>query len=165
MGIGFGRIPFFLAVLLLWVSAFSGCAGLGRFQESPRISLAHIEVQETKTLEAVFLIQLRIVNVNDSPIVTKGLDCQLEVNGKRFASGVSSARVEVPALGSATIPVVVYSSVIDMVRGILTLPGAQKLRYRLSGRLHAEGGFLLPLYMPFKSEGEMALGEKAGATP
>ena len=141
-------IPLFLMV---------GCAGLGKTLEPPRITLSNVQFQESKVLETVFQIELRVFNTNDVPIKVRGLDCDLELNGRSFATGVSSVDKEIPAFGTTTVPVTLYSSMVDLFRGIVGLHQKEKLKFGVSGRLHLEGGFLLPSTFPFKAEEELAL--------
>jgi LEA14-like dessication related protein len=134
----------------------AGCAGLGKPLEPPRITLSNVRFEEPKALETVLQIELRVFNTNDVPIRVKGLDCDLELNGKSFAQGVSSVDKEIPALGMTTVPVTLYSSVVDLFRGIVGLQKTEKLKFGVSGRLHLEGGFLMPSVIPFKAEEELA---------
>ena len=134
-----------------------GCAGLGKTLDPPRINLSNVQFQESKALETVLQIDLRVFNTNDVPIRVKGLDCDLELNGRSFAKGVSSVDKEIPAFGTMTIPVTVYSSVVDLFRGIVGLQRTEKLKFGVSGRLRLEGGFLMPAVIPFKAEEELAL--------
>ena len=134
----------------------AGCAGLGKPLEPPRITLSNVRFEEPKALETVLQIELRVFNTNDVPFKMKGLDCDLELNGKRFAEGVSSVDKEIPALGTTTVPVTLYSSVVDLFRGIVSLQKTEKLKFGVSGRLHLEGGFLMPSVIPFKAEEELS---------
>jgi LEA14-like dessication related protein len=135
----------------------SGCAGLGKRLESPRIHIASIQVQEIKPLEAVFKVELRVLNTNDIPIVARGINCDLEINDKHFASGVSSAVTDIPALGAAVVPVEVYSSVLDMVRSVMGLKDQETLKYKIRGRLRVEGGPWVPSFINYESDGELNL--------
>jgi len=135
----------------------TGCAGLGKTLEPPRINLSNVRFQESKALETVLQIELRVFNTNDVPIKVKGLDCDLELNGKSFAKGVSSVDQEIPAFGTATVPVTLYSSVVDIFRGIMGLHKKEKLKFGVSGRLRLEGGFLMPTVIPFNVEEELDL--------
>jgi LEA14-like dessication related protein len=146
------RIGVLIPLLIL-----AGCAGLGKTLEPPRINLSNVQFQESKALETVLQIELRVFNTNDIPIKVKGLDCDLELNGKRFATGVSSVDTEIPAFGTTTVPVTLYSSVVDLFRGIIGLQKKEKLKFGVSGRLHLEGGFLIPSTYPFRAEEELAL--------
>jgi len=150
---------FLLLRFCVLVSLFllTGCAGLGKTLEPPRINLSNVQFQESKALETVLQIELRVFNTNDVLIKVKGLDCDLELNGKSFAKGVSSVDREIPAFGTTIVPVTLYSSMVDIFRGIMGLHKAEKLKFGVSGRLHLEGGFLMPSTFPFKAEEELAL--------
>ena len=91
----------------------------------------------------------------------KGVECDLEINGKPFAYGISNAQVQVPAFGSETIPVQVYSSVLDIVRGLFGLPQREDLSYRAKGRVRMEGGGLMPSALPFDSQGTVSIKDLA----
>jgi LEA14-like dessication related protein len=137
--------------------SFLGCASPGKRLESPKISLAHIEIVEAQLFETVLRIDLRVFNTNAVALDVKGIDCSLELNGKDFARGVSDAQVHIPANGTEKIPMTVYSSLVDMARGFLKAQDEEKLTYKMKGRLRVEGGFMVPSVIPFTSEGEISL--------
>jgi LEA14-like dessication related protein len=145
--------------LFIWLSLvvliLLGCAGPGKKLEPPRITLANIQVQEIKLLETAFQIEL---------IEIKGLDCQLELNDKQFASGVSNKKIKVPPYDSATIPITVYSSVMDLARGILDSSKKEKIKYKLKGRVRLGGGLAGTSVVPFESEGELSLPDPTGTS-
>ena len=143
--------------LLIPLLILAGCAGLGKTLEPPRINLSNVQFQESKALETVLIIELRVFNTNEVPIKVKGLDGDLELNGRRFATGVSSVDTEIPAFGTTTVPVTLYSSVVDLFRGIIGLQKKEKLKFGVSVRLHLEGGFLISSTYPFRAEEELAL--------
>ncbi|MFW6333342.1 MAG: LEA type 2 family protein [Thermodesulfobacteriota bacterium] len=138
----------------VWMAA--GCAAPAKRLEPPRVSLVHIDLQEAKLFESVFKVQLRVFNTNEVPLEIQGGDCVLEVNGKRFAQGVTDSDTEVPAYGTAIVPMTLYSSMVGMVRSILTLP-KEELGYELAGRLRIGGGFMALSTIPFSSEGKLSL--------
>ncbi|MBW2096784.1 MAG: LEA type 2 family protein [Deltaproteobacteria bacterium] len=146
-----------LLLLFVLMLFFFGCAGLGKRLEPPGINVANIQVQEVKAFETVLKIDLRLINPNDVPLDIKGLNCNLELNGKRFASGVANAKKVIPPYGTGVIPVVVYSSVFKVIRGIVGLQGKENLTYRLKGRLRLEGNRLLGSTIPFESAGVLSL--------
>ncbi len=139
--------------IVIQLAAFSGCAGLGKRLETPKVNLVDIRVLEVKAFESVLQIEIRVLNPNDVPLEIKGVNCDLEVNNSNLASGVSDAKRTIPAYGTSTIPMKVYSSVVDILRGVLGLQDTDKLRYRLKGKLRVEGGFMLPSVIPFESKG------------
>jgi LEA14-like dessication related protein len=116
-----------------------------------------MEVLEAQLFETVFRIDLRVFNTNAVALNVNGIDCSLELNGKDFARGVSDAQVHIPANGTEKIPMTVYSSLVDMARGLLRAQADEKLHYKITGRLHVEGGFMVPSVIPFTSDGEVSL--------
>lgn len=145
--------------ILISIQLLTGCAGLGRQLEPPRISLARIQVQEFSGLEAVFQIMLRVFNTNDIDLAVKGIEADLEINGKPFATGVSPAAVEIPSFGTQLVPVTVYSSVVNIFKGIHGLQKAEQLKYRLTGKLRVSGENLMSATLPFESEGQVTLND------
>ena len=151
--IPYGAVTFFLFMVIL---TLSGCAGLGKPLEPPRINVSNIRPQEMKALEAVFLLELRVFNTNDIPIVIKGVDCELDLNDKKFASGVSNKETEIPSYGSGIVPILVYSSVLDIFRGVMGMSGQEKLSYQIKGKVRIDAGAMGPSTVPFTSEGELS---------
>lgn len=145
------------AALMLLALGISGCAGFGTRLESPRISLSNMAVQETTGFETVLQVQLRVLNPNDIGLNIQGVDCTLEVNDKPFAYGISKTAVQVPAFGSATVPVTVYSSAIDIARGLISMPGRDEVNYELKGKVRLEKTGWLLSKLPFSSEGTVSL--------
>jgi LEA14-like dessication related protein len=137
--------------------AISGCAGVGKQLDPPRISLANIRVQEVTGLETAFQIQLRVFNANDVDLNVKGIKAELEINGQPFATGVSNTPVEIPSYGTELVTVTVYSSVIKIFKSVYGLKESEELKYRLNGKLRVAGGNGLPVSLPFESEGQVTL--------
>lgn len=134
----------------------AGCAGIGKTLEAPRVSLADVRVQEMKGLENIIRIDLRVFNTNDVPLTLRAIDCDLTMNGKRLATGVSRVEQEIPAYGTAVIPVTLYSSVVDLFRGVIGLQDKEKVKFGLTGNLRVEGGAWVPSRIPFNAESEIS---------
>ena len=149
--------------LFLTTLTLLGCVATGKRLEPPRVTLTHIQVQEIKVFETVFQVELRAFNTNDVAIEIKGLDCEFELNDRHFASGVSNKKIRVPPYDTATIPVDLYSSVLDLVQGLLDSSKKEKMKYKLKGRLHL-GGDAATSVLPFESEGELSLPEPMSTT-
>lgn len=154
-----GILFFFCALLLL-----NGCAAMYGLKEDPKISLADIRVKDVKAMEGVFLIKLRVLNPNDVPLDLHGINCDLEVNKRHFASGIGDSNQSIPAFGTAVIPVEVYASVLDMVASVTDLlhtagkiPSKdQPLPYTLQGTVRV-GIHGFKKEVPFKSSGELSI--------
>ena len=144
-------------IIFITIQLLSGCAGMGKHLEPPRISLANIQAQEFTGLESVFRIELRVFNTNDIDLNVKGIEADLEINGKPFATGVSKTETRIPSFESALVPVTVYSSVIDILKSIQGLHKAEQLTYRLKGKLWLSGERMLSSSLPFESEGRVRL--------
>jgi len=150
-----------VATIAMVVAA--GCAGFGKPLETPKIQLAHLTVKEARVFETMFQLELRVFNVNETPLVIKGLDCEMEINGEKFATGVAAVQSEIPAMGTGLVPVDVYASTLEMAKSFIEMAqragkaGAPvKMEYGLKGRLKLGGKSIMP-YLPFKSEGQVSL--------
>lgn len=147
----------FIAVFVASL-ALSGCAGVGKQLDPPRISLANIRVQEVTGLETAFEIQMRVFNANDIDLKVKGIKAELEINGQPFATGVSNTPVEIPSYGTELVTITVYSSVIKMFKSVYGLKGSEELKYRLNGKISGSAGNnIMPISLPFESEGQVSL--------
>ena len=145
-------IPVGLLILMI-----TGCAGMGQRLEPPRVKLATIRVQEFNVLETVFEVQLRVFNTNDSALMVRGMECELEINGQPFAIGVSDADVEIPSYGTQLLPLNVYASVFDIIKSLQGLQKHQEqLTYQIRGKVRLGAG-ALPSVLPFNSEGNISL--------
>jgi LEA14-like dessication related protein len=145
----------------------TGCAGIQKIYDPPQIKLANIRMYDSgkkkaMALETAFLIDLRIFNTSEIPLHVKGIDCELGINGKPFATGVGKADVTIDAYATDVVSVVVYSSVLDTVNRFIDMVGnvqkKQKIEnpeYTLSGRLKVGGGTPLTSTMPFETRGEL----------
>ena len=147
----------------------TGCAGLGKSLQAPDILLAGLTVEEVDLFETVLQLRLRVINGNDIPLALKGIQCELELNGKSVATGVSKTPVTIPALGSDTVTVRVYSSMFNiassffrMARSEAAKTGPPDLTYQLKGRIHLQTSGLTPTAIPFKSTGKISLEEAFG---
>ena len=146
-----------LIVGMLAMVLLSGCAGVGKQLDPPRISLANIRVQEVTGLETAFQIQLRVFNANDVDLKVKGIKAELDINGQPFATGVSNTPVQISSYGTELVTVTVYSSVIKMFKSIYGLKESEELKYRLNGKLRVSANNMLPTTLPFESEGQVTL--------
>ena len=148
-------IPTFAVIYFSLLLA--GCAGLGKPLEPPRVSLADIRVENFTGFETVFRIQLRVINTNDMDLNVKGLEAQLEINGRPFAAGVSNTPVKIPSFGTELVTVAVYSSVINIFKSVYGLHESEELKYRLNGKLSVSGDTTFATTLPFESAGVVTL--------
>jgi hypothetical protein len=129
--------------LLLWVMiALGGCA-LFAPRDPLNVQLAGIQPLPGEGLELRMAVKLRVQNPNDTPLAYNGIALELEVNGRRLASGVSDQQGSVPRFGEALISVPMTLSAFNALRqaiGLADPSGAVKVPYVLRGKL-AGGAF------------------------
>ena len=141
--------------LLALALLLAGCATL-QGREPIDVILVGVEPLEGEGLEARMLVKLRIQNPNDAPLDFNGISLQIDVNDKRFATGVSDAAGSVPRFGETVIGVPVSISVVRIARQAIDVVSDQyrgKLPYEITGRLAG------PAFgsAHFKSRGEFTL--------
>jgi len=145
-----------LLVLLACEALLSaGCASL-QGRDPIQVIVAGVEPLQGEGLELRMLVKLRIQNPNDLPLDFNGVSVELDVQGKRFATGVSDAAGSVPRFGEAIVDVPVSISVFRIARqaiGVMTNEYRGKLAYEMTGKLAG------PAFnsVRFQSEGELTL--------
>jgi LEA14-like dessication related protein len=137
--------------LLLVLSA---CATAERTL-APRVRLADIALLEGGLLEQKMRVELDIGNPNNFDLPLEGLTFTLELNDRPLVEGYTSQAVVIPRLGEARLPVLASSSLLDLIRQIMTLGQGEALSYRLSGRAYLTG--LGRLGIPFETGGTLEL--------
>lgn len=135
----------------------AGCASLGN-REPVEAYIVGVEPLPGAGLELRMLVKLRVQNPNDVPIKYSGVSLSMEVLGRRFASGVSSATGTIPRYGEQVIEVPVSVSAFRLVGRALEVFGKNErgeIEYELRGKLAA------PAFksVRFQSRGELTLPE------
>ncbi len=146
---------------------FLGCAGIGQPLKAPEIRLAGLSVENADLFETVLHLKLRVINGNDIPLEIKGIECELKVNDKQLASGVSGTTVQIPAFGSSTVTMTVYSSAYSIFSTLfhfmqreLQNPSEEiDISYQLKGRVHLANTTLMPSTLSFRTEGNLRFDE------
>lgn len=126
-----------LSLLAVLAIALSACAAF-----SPRdplnVQVAGVEPLPGEGLELRMAVKLRVQNPNDMALEYNGVALDLEVNGRRLASGVSDASGSVPRFGETVLRVPVTISAFSAARQALGLAehiGLDEVPYVLRGKL------------------------------
>lgn len=130
------RRGFLAAAMSACALALAGCAGFG--EEAPRVSVAGVQPLPSQGLEMRMNLQLRVQNPSDRTLEFNGLALDLDVNGERFASGVSDRSGSIPRYGEAIVDVPVSISAFGAVRQLVQLAdgrGWSGVPYVMRGRL------------------------------
>jgi len=145
-----------LLVLLACGALLSaGCASL-QGRDPIQVIVAGVEPLQGEGLELRMLVKLRIQNPNDLPLDFNGVSVELDVQGKRFATGVSAAAGSVPRFGETLVDVPVSISAFRIARqaiGVMINEYRGKLAYEMTGKLAG------PAFnsVRFQSKGELTL--------
>ena len=125
----------FIALVLLPL----GCAALYQNMERPRINIANIMPRDIKLFEQVFDLELRIQNPNNTPLEINGLAFDLEINGKRFATGVSNQSLVIDRLSSDVIHVEAITTLVGFLRQVAEYQETPNPRvgYRIMGSIYS----------------------------
>ncbi|MFG3691778.1 LEA type 2 family protein [Stutzerimonas stutzeri] len=131
------RIPSYFALLSVLLLVLSGCAAFSQ-RDPLNVQVAGIQPLPGEGLELRMNVKLRIQNPNDTALDYDGVALDLEVNGRRLASGVSDARGSVPRFGETVLSVPVTVSAFSAARQALGLAehiGLDEVPYVLRGKL------------------------------
>jgi LEA14-like dessication related protein len=128
--------------ILLAAALISGCVSLPQ-RDPLSIDIAGIEGLPSEGLELRLNVSIRVQNPNNAPVEFNGTAFDLDLNGRRLASGVSNEAGTIPRYGEAIITVPVTVSAFNAMRQILgftTGNNTNEVSYRVRGKL--EGGLL-----------------------
>lgn len=134
----------------------SACAQFGALKDPPRVTLVNLKPLQTQLLEQRFTATLRIQNPSTVPLPVRGMDYEITLNDRRFATGVSDQVFTVPPFGEETVEVAVSSSLVRILEQLLALERSKTLKfnYGISGGLSVQGAFTK---IPFSFEDQLDL--------
>ena len=125
-----------MRIVLLWIVMLcSGCAQLTPLD----VFVIGISPADSGPLEQRVRVALRIQNPNDAPVMATGMSIQLDLNGQRLARGVSDAAFTVPRLGETTTSIIASTSLFDVAKQLIAMPGRQSMNYVLRGEVYRAG--------------------------
>lgn len=159
------RRSFFRAAGLVLAAMLAyGCASLPS-HDPLQVAVAGIESLPGEGMELRLLVKLRVQNPNDSPIEFDGVALNLDVQGRDFASGVSSQAGTVPRFGETVVTVPVTVSMLRMARqvmGMLDGKPVDRITYSMRGKLHGAHAFGT---QRFRSSGDFTLPQTTEPMP
>jgi|KBSMisStandDraft_5_1062788.scaffolds.fasta_scaffold857992_2 LEA14-like dessication related protein len=132
------RLTFTIALV---ASGLCSCTTFGSNSDPLNVSVAGVEPLEGEGFELRFAVKVRIQNPNDAPVDYNGVALTLDLNGKKFGSGVSDETGTVPRYGETVITLPVSVGPFNMARqvlGFLNSGDIKAVNYAVHGKL--EGG-------------------------
>jgi LEA14-like dessication related protein len=152
-----------LSILLLVLQILSGCASLQNREDRIRVTIADLKPLESTLMEQRYLIKIRVQNRSKEALNVDGMSFDLDLNGKRFASGVSNQKATIPGYGESMLEVKLSSTVFGLIKQFGVLQDRQNAAfdYQISGSLSSPDSMLA---LPFNEQGEINL-LPSSATP
>lgn len=136
----------------------TGCAATQ--MQAPNLSVMSVEMQQSEMFEQRFKVHLRVQNPNDRDLPVRGITAQLDLNGEKFANGVSAASFTVPAFGEAEFDMMMSA---NLAGAILRMASSMKggktpesFDYRIRGKVNLQSGVMRTI--PFDKSGTFDLG-------
>lgn len=132
----------FRSVLVtILIIILTGCSNLGSNPDPIRVTVVTIEPLASTLLEQQYLITLRIQNHSENAIKLRGGSFDVAINGKNFASGVSSNEVDIPPFSESRIQVKMFSTLFSVFRTIQGFSPEQteELQFEVSGYISVAG--------------------------
>ena len=119
----------------------NGCSNLP-FREALSVNLVNIEPLDSEGLEIRMLVKLRVTNPNSETLNYNGISLKMDVQGKKFATGVTNAEGSIPGFSEGMIRVPISISLIDIARQAYGVSNDfnGELPYEISGKF---GGALI----------------------
>ncbi len=140
-------------VLLAWSCLLTACAPA---LHKPEVSLAGIELVGIGLAEQQFVLKLQIRNPNALDLPVERLQFDIEVEGRHFAHGATTAPVTVPATGEAALEIMAVSRLSNLNKPLREAwkDGRTQLAYRLIGDAELGNGIG---HVPLVKSGAMPL--------
>ena len=145
-----------IILLLLFLLTLSGCASLQSQEDRIRVSIADLRPLASTFMEQRYLVKIRLQNRSKAELNIEGMSFDLDLNGRRFASGVSNQQTLIPGFSEATLEVKLSSTVFGLIRQINELQSRQdgSFEYEISGSLSTPDSLFA---IPFSDKGEINL--------
>ncbi|MCB1929795.1 MAG: LEA type 2 family protein [Rhodocyclaceae bacterium] len=136
--------------------ALVACGTLPIGLEPPDVNLADVRYAGGTLFEQRFQLELRVINPNRRELEIEGVSFTVELNGRRFARGVSDQAFVVAAHGEHLVIVQATTTLGQMLDQIGSPDDTRGLAYRVEGHV-ALGGFGS---LPFASEGRVGFARR-----
>nr|WP_269144524.1 LEA type 2 family protein [Methylicorpusculum oleiharenae] len=103
--------------------------------------------------EQRFKLKLRVQNPNEAALSIKGMQYFLDVEGRKFAHGISDQEITIPKFGEHVISLPISSN-LSVLLSLLKKARHEKLNYELNGEIQLANQFMK---LPFSYKGKIDL--------
>lgn len=145
-------------IVLLPALLLAACGAFGPKLEAPNLDVVGIEMLESDIFQQRLKLKLRVQNPNDRELPVKGVSCNVEIAGEKFATGVSAAQFTVPAFGESDFDMIVTANMANALALLIgRKDGAKRdaIEYRVTGKVSLASGMLRSI--PFSETGSLPL--------
>ncbi len=122
----------------------AGCSLFMPRLETPRLSVAGIEILKSDLWHQELKVRMHVVNPNDRALPVKGITYTLALDDQEFAHGISGAQFVVPARGEAEFDMSVSANMAGAVFRLLSQDRRQ-VEYHLTGKVSLSSGLMRTL--------------------
>lgn len=159
------KMLFRLTGLLSAILIISCCAGCGEIFEQPGVKINTIHIKKINNLEAFFRVDIEVTNPNFISFEIKGIECDVEMDGRQVAAFISEEKTLIPAQGTYVVPLEVHSTSFDIISVLLKILKSRqnddkKLEYKITGKIYLSSLLYSPPPITFTSSGNLL--EKIG---
>lgn len=127
------------SIVLFTIVGLASCANLETLVATPGVSLRNVHAEVLDFDKQTFLLSFDVTNPNPFPLPLTEIHYGIRLDGKRFASGQTPARLDIPAGSDGEFAIRVEMDLIDTVPDLLfTLRESldRPIPYSLEGELH-----------------------------
>lgn len=144
-------------VFVAFCSSLAGCAVFTPRFERPNVTVSSIEMQGGNIMRQSFLVRFNVQNPNNRPLPVSGVHVELNMVGRRVASGVSNSPFVVPPHGEAPFDMNITS---NLALALLALSQrgdkhSDSIDYEMTGAASIDLPFMHDL--PFHQNGTLDL--------
>lgn len=145
-----------LTLLFFLLQIFSGCASMQMREDRVRVTIADLRPLESTLMEQRYLVKIRLQNRSKEALTIDGMSFDLDLNGKRFASGVSNQKATIDGFSDSMLEVKLSSTVFGLIKQFSALQDRvdSTFDYQISGSLSSPNSMLA---IPFSEKGEINL--------
>ena len=148
---------FAVACVVAVLMFLSGCANFNPNFEMPNVKLVSLTPMKSQGLEQRFDIGLRITNPNAINLSLVGVQYDIELDGYKLISGVSSGLPTIPAYGEHVIQVQASVSLLQGARFLASLLSQPKEAFSYSINAKLDTGLPIIGKVAVSDSGEIKL--------
>jgi LEA14-like dessication related protein len=132
-----------------------GCASLAPRLQAPTLNITGVTIGNGNSQEQPVRLSFHATNPNDRAIAVRRIDCNLDVAGKRFASGQTGGPFTLPPLGAVDFDLNVTANINTVLSALIGGLGNRSVDYRVYGKVLLQGGLMRTI--PFDQQGNVRL--------